>query len=167
MSKFKFYSTVYSNYDLRLRKDDYLANYEKIVKLINVTITFLGKIELKEFDNIDEGMDYNINKAVNYKFIEFAGDQKPVNFAIITEQDQTERKAYFAYSLHTIGQNWNLYFNNRSKINAQGLGETPNTYFNFTNDNRGYLYLSVLLYTLNNLESGNLEAEFAENKKII
>lgn len=92
MSKYKLYLTPYSNFNLRER-GNYIQNFENAAKLIDVTISISGKIELKEFTDIDEGLSYNLNKGLNYKFIELKRENGTF-FSYVVENNYTDRKAY-------------------------------------------------------------------------
>ena len=166
MEKFKLYQVSYSDFDSKIRSSGYIANYDDVKKLIHVTISFLGQVELKEFDNIEEGLLYDLIRGVHYKFIEIEKGGK-VQFAYVVEQDNNVRKVYFSTHLYKIGRHWNLFLNSKEKITAQGIGDVPNSNFTFSNDSRAYLYLSVLLYTLTNLQTDTLETEFEANKRMI
>jgi hypothetical protein len=166
MQHYRLYSTSYKNFDQLIQSNNYLLNFVEAIKLFDVTISVFGKIELKEFYDIEEGLIYNINKGLNYKFIELRSTNE-IKFYYVAENNAYEKKAYLTTQMGLIGKNWNLYLNSWNHIYAQGVGDVPNSNFKFSNDNFKYLYLSVLLYTLTHIEHQDLNMEFEENKRII
>lgn len=165
MYQYRLYQTTYEDFDLRIH-DPYLINYSDALKLVDVTISLFGKIELKEFDNIEEGLTYNLNKGVNYKFFELKEDNG-VGFYYIAENNSFDKKAYLTRAMKGISKKWNLYLNTWDHIYAQGIDSVKNSNFNFSLQNLKYAYLSILLYTLTHIDHEDLEKEFRENKKII
>lgn len=167
MSKYKLYLTPYSNFNLREQNGNYIQNFENAIKLIDVTISIFGKIELKEFSDIDAGLSYNLNKGLNYKFVEMKRDNG-LYFSYVVENNSFDKKAYLATHMLQIGKYWNLYLNSWDHIYAQGVDfNQPNIRFKFKDEDSKYLYLSVLLYTLIHIDHQDLEKEFYEIKKII
>lgn len=166
MSNYLLCRTSYENFDLRKQSGDYITNLDDAIKLVDVTISMFGKIEINEFFDIDKGLSYNLNKGLNYKFIEIS-DNNGINFFYVAEIYALDKIAFLTSQMRVIGIYWNLYLNSWNNIYAQGNGDVVNSKFSFTDDNRKYLYLSVLLYTLTHIDHQDLVNEFEVNKKII
>ncbi len=166
MNQYRLYQTTYEDFDLRIQNSNYLINSTDALKLVDITISLFGKIELKEFDNIEEGLGYNLNKGLNYKFIELKQDNG-VGFFYVAENNTFDKKAYITRAINGIGKKWNLYLNAWDHIYAQGIGSVRNSGFNFVSYRLKYSYMSILLYTITHVEHEDLEKEFDENKKII
>jgi hypothetical protein len=166
MPQYRIYQTIYDDFNERVQASNYLVNYDNALKLIDVTISLFGKIELKEFDNIEEGLLYNLNKVVNYKFIELKNDNG-VGFFYVAENSTFDRKVFLTWRMMRIGLHLNLYLNSWDNIYAQGIGDVGNSRFDFRYHHQKYVYLSILIYTLTHIENEDLEEEFEENKKII
>lgn len=167
MNQYRLYLTIYDAFDLRIQNSNYLLNTDNALKLIDITISLFGKIELKEFTDIEEGLSYNLNKGVNYKFIEYQNDNGSLLFFYLAENNTFDKKAYLTSRMMGIGGNWNLYLNSWDHIYAQGMGTVGNSSFNFALHHQKYSYLSILIYTLTHIEHEDLEEEFERNKRII
>jgi hypothetical protein len=167
MCQYRLYETIYENFDLLIQDSNRLLNPDNAIKLIDITIFLFGKIELKEFNNIEEGLGYNLNKGVNYKFIEYRPESKEVTFLYVAENNTFDKKAYLTWRMGGIGGKWNLYLNSWRHIYAQGEGVGNNSNFDFSLHHLKYAYLSILIYTLTHIEHEDLEEEFERNKRII
>jgi hypothetical protein len=167
MTEYRLYETVYKNFDLLIQDSNHLLNFDNAFKLVDITISLFGKIELKEFDNIEEGLLYNLNKGVNYKFIEYLHENGKVSFLYVAENNTFDKKVYITWRLGGIGGKWNLYLNSWSHIYAQAGISVGNSNFDFSLYHQKYAYLSILIYTLSNIEHEDLRGEFEKNKKII
>lgn len=70
MQQYKLYKTRYENFDLLLQESNFFIDSADFLKLVNIRISPLRQIERHEFEDIEEGFSFNVNKGLNYKFVE-------------------------------------------------------------------------------------------------
>lgn len=161
MTNYFFYDVSYSDYLNRIINNKKRINPDKVLNIINVKLGRFGNINVSEFDEIENGLIFDINNCNNFKFVEVLNENK-TSIKLITEINTVDKKVYFSNQLLEINKDINLFINSWDHVYLQGEEKRR---YDFSRHDFKYEYLGVLIYTLFNLDSEDVNYEYEQNLK--